>query len=329
MIGARARREINIWPGWVDALSSLIMVVIFVLMIFAVVQSLMQNAILNREDALGSLNDRIAELAEALAIEQARAEELREERDTLELRLTRVETALAETEAQSRRLAGELDAERRAASTSQARITLLTTELETVRAELNRLNAALEASEEREAQRSAQIVDLTDRLNKALASKVEELALYRSEFFGRVREVLGDRPEIRTVGDRFVLQSEVLFESGQASLSPGGQERLERLAATLREVVAEIPDDIDWVLRVDGHTDSVPIATAAFPSNWELSAARAISVVKFLIGQGIPAERLVAAGFGEFQPIADGETAEDLARNRRIELKFDQRATGS
>jgi len=159
----------------------------------------------------------------------------------------------------------------------------------------------------------------------ALIDKVEEMASYRSEFFGRLREVIGDRNEIRIVGDRFVLQSEVLFESGSAELEPEGRERLARIADTLLEIAETIPDDIDWILRVDGHTDMVPINTRDFPSNWELSAARAISVVEFLISQGIPPHRLAATGFGQYHPLVDGTDPESLRVNRRIEIKLDQR----
>src|SRR3546814_2610225 len=166
---------------------------------------------------------------------------------------------------------------------------------------------------------------LGKRLNVALASKVQELARYRSEFFGRLREILGSREDIRIVGDRFVFQSEILFASGSATIEQDGRPQLARLAGTLKEIAADIPDDIDWVLRVDGHTDRRPIDTLAFPSNWELSTARAVSVVKFLIEQGIPPARLVAAGFGEFQPLDTGNDEIAYRRNRRIEFKLTER----
>jgi chemotaxis protein MotB len=163
------------------------------------------------------------------------------------------------------------------------------------------------------------------RLNAALASKVQDLARYRSEFFGRLRKVLGDRRDIQIVGDRFVFQSEVLFASGSDSLAEGGKVQLAHLATTLKEIAEGIPDDINWVLRVDGHTDRVPISTARFPSNWELSTARAISVVKYLISQGIPPHRFAATGFGEFQPLDERDDEIAYRRNRRIEMKLDQR----
>ena len=194
-----------------------------------------------------------------------------------------------------------------------------------LRKQVARLNTALEASEAASKAQKAEIVNLGKRLNAALASKVQELARYRSEFFGRLRQVLGNRRDIRVVGDRFVFQSEVLFGSGSAEIGENGKRQLTQLAQTLKSISAKIPKDLDWVLRVDGHTDHVPIKTAAFPSNWELSTARAISVVKFLISRGIPARNLAAAGFGEFRPL-DARTDEiAYRRNRRIELKLDQR----
>jgi chemotaxis protein MotB len=170
-----------------------------------------------------------------------------------------------------------------------------------------------------------QIADLGRRLNVALANKVQELASYRSEFFGRLREILGNRPDIRIVGDRFVFQSEVLFTPGSADLGPEAKSELDLLAGALRDVAAKIPPEIPWVLRVDGHTDKRPISTPQFPSNWELSTARAIAVTKYLISQGIPPSRLAAAGFGEFQPIDTAEGEDAFRKNRRIEFKLTER----
>jgi chemotaxis protein MotB len=170
-----------------------------------------------------------------------------------------------------------------------------------------------------------QIADLGRQLNLALADKVNELARYRSNFFGKLREILGNRDDIVIVGDRFVVPSELLFPSGSADLQPAGKLQLDRLAQTLREVVAEIPSDIDWVLRIDGHTDKRPISTARFPSNWELSSARAIAIVKHLVTAGIPARHLAANGFGEFHPLDPGDSEAALARNRRIEIQLTNR----
>ncbi len=180
-------------------------------------------------------------------------------------------------------------------------------------------------SEKRDKQSQAQIADLGQRLNVALAKRVQELSQYRSTFFGELKKSLGDRDDIQVVGDRFVFQSEIFFESGSADLTAAGLAELDKLAIALQQLEARIPKELNWVLRIDGHTDIRPIATPTFRSNWELSSSRAISVVKYLIGHGVPAYRLVAAGFGEFQPFGNGNTEADLRRNRRIELKLTER----
>ena len=218
-----------------------------------------------------------------------------------------------------------LIAEKDISKSARAQIALLNQQMSALRRQLANLEQALEASEELSKGQKAQIVNLGKRLNAALASKLQELSRYRSEFFGRLREVLGRQQGIRVVGDRFVLQSEVLFDTGSAEIGKPGQEQLAALAATLRNIAEKIPVGIDWVLRVDGHTDSDPISTVRFPSNWELSSARAIAVVQSLITNGLPPNRLVAAGFGKFQPIDQKTDEIAKRRNRRIELKLTQR----
>jgi chemotaxis protein MotB len=215
--------------------------------------------------------------------------------------------------------------ERRLSAEAQAQAALMSQQLQEMQQELAKLSAALDASDKLSAEQKAQISDLGRRMNRALAGKVQELQRYRSEFFGRLRDVLGSRPGVSVVGDRFVFQSEVLFASGSAEIGVEGQRQLVQLAQTLLEISRQIPADVNWILRVDGHTDTVPISTSVFPSNWELSNARAVAVVKFLIAQGVPAERLAAAGFGEFQPLERASTPSARAKNRRIELKLDQR----
>ncbi|KAA5607669.1 peptidoglycan -binding protein [Roseospira marina] len=239
-------------------------------------------------------------------------------RSQLEARIRDMDATLGETE-------GALADQERISEQARAQAALLNEQLKRVRAELARLGDLLDAREvEAEAQR-ATIANLGERLNTALASRVQELQRYRSEFFGRLREVLGDREGIRVEGDRFVFQSEVLFGVGEATLGPAGRDDLAHLADTLMSIAQQFPAEIDWILRVDGHTDKRPIHTAAFANNWELSTARAISVVRFLIDQGVPPARLAAAGFAEYRPVAEGDTEEAYARNRRIELKLDQR----
>ena len=208
---------------------------------------------------------------------------------------------------------------------SRAEAALLNDQIQALNDQIAELNSLLETYEARDKAQQAQIVDLGKRLNVALAGKVQELARYRSEFFGKLREILGNRSDIRIVGDRFVFQSEVLFGKGEAELGPAGKFQLIDFANTLNEIAARIPDDIDWVLQVNGHTDKDPISTAQFPSNWELSTARAISVVKFLESRGVDPKRMSAAGFAEYQPLDEGTSPDAYKRNRRIEMKFTNR----
>ncbi|MCE2491434.1 MAG: peptidoglycan -binding protein [Alphaproteobacteria bacterium] len=435
------RRSDNIWPGFVDALATLLLVIIFVLAVFMITHFLLSQALTGRDEALQRLNRQLAEISELLALERRSNEDLRlnvaqlsaslqkstrerdqlaldldeaesrraaavetvaADRETIEAQLGEIErlkrdiaaltsvrndleqqvgelaeslddsealatrlreesNALAarlrdESKALEARLADErertllaqrdledrelrlaelqrlynentdsLSREKDLSAEARAQVALLNQQLSAVRQQLVRLNAALEAAEAKDEEQEAVIADLGKRLNVALAQKVEELSRYRSEFFGRLREVLGDRRDIRVVGDRFVFQSEVLFASGSAEIGISGQQQLAHLARTLMEIAKSIPPEISWVLRVDGHTDVIPISTPRFPSNWELSTARAVSVVKFLVDQGIPPARLAAAGFGEFQPLDARADEIGHRRNRRIELKLTER----
>jgi chemotaxis protein MotB len=260
--------------------------------------------------------------AEAKAADAAgKADDLQKEIERQRAELTRLAASLAAANQEKGRLFGDLSEQEKLSAEQKAAVVRLTVELAGLKDELARLNAALDASETKAKEQQAQIVDLGQKLNRALASKVEELARYRSEFFGKLREALAGQRDVQIVGDRFVFQSEVLFPSGSAQLQAGGEKQLARVAQRLIDIASRIPKSINWVLQVDGHTDDKPINSPLYPSNWELSAARAIAVVKFLHDQGIPNERLVAAGYGEFQPISTTE----LARNRRIELKLTSR----
>lgn len=395
MSRSAARRTLNVWPGWVDALSTLVMVIIFVLMVFVIAQTYLSAALSGREQALHRLTQQVAELADLLALERRANTDLRanigeisaelqasiKARDELDDRLTVIigeRDALAaslaesnartqETTEEQQKRAKELEeaykvieadrakvqallsdiavleslrdeltkklsaaeetvaSEKDISSEAQLQVSLLNRQILALREQLSQLAAALEIAETKTQEQEVQIADLGRRLNLALASKVEELARYRSEFFGRLREVLGERPDIRVVGDRFVFQSEVLFPSGSAELEQQGRQQLDQLATTLIDISKTIPPEIDWVLRIDGHTDKNPIRTVEFPSNWELSAKRAINVVRYLEARGVPANRLAAAGFAEFRPLEPGEAPEVYRRNRRIELKLDQR----
>tara|TARA_R100000005_G_C5004009_1_gene212946 strand:+ start:15072 stop:16433 length:1362 start_codon:yes stop_codon:yes gene_type:complete len=274
--------------------------------------------IAERDVEIGNLRDRSKELESRLAEQEERTNLAQKDIEERETRLAELQTLYLQTQ-------DKLTEEEELSAAATAQVTALNAQINALRAELAKLNQLLDASETRDIEQKAQIADLGKRLNQALAAKVQELQQYRSEFFGKLREVLKNRPGISIVGDRFVFQSEVLFDAGSAELGPAGREDMAKFAATLREISQDIPDDIDWILRVDGHTDKQPINTLRFPSNWELSTARAVSVTKFLISQGIPPSRLAATGFGEFQPIDPRDDEIGYLRNRRIELKLTER----
>jgi chemotaxis protein MotB len=408
-LARRSQRSTNIWPGFVDALATLLMVIIFLLMVFVLAQFFLGEALSGRDAALRKLQTQISDMSNLLSLERKANDDMRlnvaqlsEElqasvimRDDLNTSLSvmtdRAKAAEDQTESLSNRLAdafgvieadketieskiqelvklandiaalkalreemeseitemmSKLDAkdkallakdkalqdkdksiakERNIAESARAQIALANRQMAALRDQLDRISQALEIAEQKAEDQGVKISTLGKRLNSALASKVQELSRYRSEFFGRLREVLGNQQGIRVVGDRFVFQSEVLFASASAELGEEGKVQLTQLATTLREITTRIPDDIDWILRIDGHTDSIPISNWKFPSNWELSTARAISVVKFLIQEGISADRLAAAGFGEFRPLDSAQDEVANRRNRRIEMKMTQR----
>jgi len=340
---ARGRRRssagADYWPGFVDAMATLLLVVTFLLSLFMVVQYYVTQESSGKDNALARLNRQIAQLTELLALERSAKQALEDNVISLSATLegekaetTRLQGLLGsqgdKTEAAKDRastLAGQLDDQKKLSAQALARVELLNQQLAALRRQIAALETALEASESRDKESQTRIADLGKRLNVALARKVQELARYRSDFFGRLRTILGDRENIRVEGDRFVFQAEVLFPSGSAELNPEGLDQVDTIASALKQVAREIPDDINWVLRVDGHTDSRPIQTPEFASNWELSSARSISVVQRLIAQGVPPNRLVAAGFGEYQPLDRNETDDGYRRNRRIELKLTER----
>lgn len=418
----RTRYTIDIWPGFVDALASILMVFIFMLLIFVLAQFFLTDTLEGRNQALSQLSQGINQLFDVLSLERKKSTELQDsvdalssrleatltERDSLAIELTnateRAESAVSQanelrakltdalqtitgdkeqieqqlgkinalqgdvvalerlraqledqiaglnatlkqrdneisaakqqTQSVNERLAearestysvqAALTEQQGLTSKAEAKITLLNSQIVALRKQLSELSSVLALSKATVADQKVEITELGQRLNIALSNKVQELSRYRSEFFGRLREVLGQRSDIQIVGDRFVLQSELLFTSGAAELGPAGKEQLSELADTLKEIAEDIPADIEWILSVAGHTDRRPIRTAQFPSNWELSTARALSIVNYLIGQGIAPDRLSAAGFGEFHPVDPGNTADAYRRNRRIEIKLTQ-----
>jgi chemotaxis protein MotB len=270
------------------------------------------------------LEDEIARMRASLAGVEAERDRLRAGADA-GLGVASAQSQLAEAQGKITTLSGSLDTEKSVSARALAQVEILNQQIAALRRQLAALEATLDASEKKDKESQSRIADLGQRLNVALAQRVQELSRYRSDFFGRLREILGNRPDIRVVGDRFVFQSEVFFDSGQAILSPEGRVELDKLASALLDLDKKIPGEIAWVLRVDGHTDVRPIASLQFPSNWALSAARAISVVQYLISKGVSPQRLVAAGFGEFQPLDPGATEEAFRRNRRLELKLTER----
>ena len=408
------------WPGYVDALSTLLMVIIFVLLVFVLAQAFLSVALSGREKALEQLGKEMAEISNMLALEKgqnadlqlslatltkdlaaaqskndnltallnaagqtataatAERDQLRAERDRLNAQLADANSQLKSAQSRTQALQGqatenlrqqdretaaqlanqvralqalrdelerkaqdaavrattaeergravaiELAEEKTLSQSQRAQVALLNQQIEQVRLQLAGLAKALDASEASAKDKDVQIADLGQRLNVALARKVEELQRYRSEFFGRLSTVLAGRPGISVVGDRFVFQSEVLFPGGSADLSPAGQDQLRQLATTLKDIAKTIPPEVNWLLRVDGHADHQPV-TGKFASNWELSSSRAITVVKMLIEQGIQADRLAAAGFADNQPLDPANTPAAFARNRRIELRLTDR----
>ena len=420
-------QETNIWPGFVDALAALLMVIIFVLMIFIVAQFYLTQLLSGRDDDLAKLQGQILELGELLSIERTTNAKLANnidrlneslviattkqetlnskiseliilneslggqvniltaERDTLDKNLKLSQSSLAmsqsdlegalqqlkniETELEAKALQNkqtkkELDETRKLSLLMQSDLdeardllqkiivklskeklhlvnlkelnkelnskystttNQLNAQILALKREMMSLNDILKKSEMENELKNVKIVDLGRKLNRALASRVQELAKFRSEFFGRLQDVLKNRRDIRTVGDRFVFQSEVLFASGASDIATAGKKELAQLAKTLNSIAPNIPKKINWILQIEGHTDHIPISNKRFQNNWELSAARAISVVEFLIGQGVPADRLSAAGYGEFQPLDKRRDEIGNRRNRRIEMKLTQR----
>jgi chemotaxis protein MotB len=342
----RNRSNINVWPGYVDALSALLMLVIFMLLVYVVSQLYLSQTLSDRNSELARLHQQLDDISQLLGLEkdktetleqqmlsiqsdfsdsQARNEDLQERLETSRNQLMR---QTAEADARAERLASmnqELDSKNELSDSQQAMIMRLSNQIAALRGQLRQITAALKLQKEVTAEKEDKLDNVTQRLNTLLAERVNELEQYQSEFFSRLRNILAANENIRIVGDRFLLPSELLFASGSAQLGPEGKRELDKLAGVLLNVVKTIPKDLDWILRIDGHTDIIPINTPQFPSNWELSTARAVAVVRYLADQGVPEKRMVAAGFGEFFPVAEGTTPEALQANRRIEIKLTDR----
>ena len=327
------------WPAYVDVLSTLLLVVTLLMSIFMIAQYFSAQEATGKDSALQRLTQQISELTSLLSLEKGKSQSAQDE-------LAALQASLASVKAENEKLAGaglgaderaktaagqiagltaDLDKQKNISAEALSKVDLLNQQLVALRRQIAALNDALEASEKKGAESDKTIKDLGARLNTALAQQVQELKRYRSDFFGRLRELLKNRKDIRVVGDRFVFESEVLFASGSATLTPEGMAAMDQIAEAIVELQKEIPPDIDWALQINGHTDARPISKADFPSNWELSTARASSVVKYLISRGVPAGRLVAAGYAEFQPVDNGNSEEAYQKNRRIELKLTSR----
>jgi len=343
---ARLRRGesgMNYWPGFVDALSTLILSIIFILTVFVVVQFYLQQEVAGKDTALTRLNAQVAELTELLSLEksgkakmedqlaqlQATLAAAQSDRDKFKSEAASASAAAGAAQGKVAELSGQVEGQKKISANALAQVEVLNQQIAALRRQLSAIQQALDISEQKDKEAQARISDLGQRLNLAMAQKVQELnkelTTYRSDFFGKLKQILGNRPDVRVVGDRFVLQSEVFFDTNKADLKPEATAELDKVAGALVELEKQIPADIPWVLRVDGHTDARPITGGQFKSNWELSAARAVAVVKYLISKGVTPQRLVAAGFGEFQPIDPGTTEDAYRRNRRIEFKLTER----
>lgn len=422
-IAKRSQREFNVWPGYVDALSALLMVVIFLVLIFSIAQFLLSQVLSGQESELALLQRKVNDLTTQLGLEDRRNRELtatitelsftvntltdtkamlddtvaemaagaRQDRAQIEQQLlmmgslqedidalrqlrreledrvggmtaalqssqneigmlrdrskalearmadARERTLLAQETIQHKdiriqalsALIGEqeqaLAEERRLSANARGQIAQLNQSIAALKARLEQVSRALDLAQGENTSKDTEIKDLGKRLNLALARRVSDLEAYRSEFFGRLRTVLGDNPLIRIEGDRFVFQAELLFATGSAELGTAGIHHLTQLAATLGDLAGRIPPEINWILRIDGHTDRVPVTSGRFPSNWELSTARAVSVVRFLSSQGIPETHMAAAGFSKFHPLDPADTPAAYRKNRRIEIKLTAR----
>jgi chemotaxis protein MotB len=337
--GRRGGEGMNYWPGFVDALSTLILSIIFILTVFVVVQFYLQQEVAGKDTALNRLNLQIAELTELLSMEKSGKSSMEDQLAQLRASLATAESdrdkfkgiaegagaGLSAAQGQANTLATSLEGEKKISARALAQVEVLNQQIAALRRQLAAIEASLAATEQKDKESQARIADLGSRLNLALAARVQELTKFRSDFFGKLREILGNRPDVRIVGDRFVLQSEVFFDVGKAELLPTARTELDKVGEALAGLEKQIPADIAWVLRVDGHTDVRPISGGVFKSNWDLSAARAIAVVQYLIGKGVSPQHLVAAGFGEFQPIDVTKTEDAYKRNRRIEFKLTER----
>jgi chemotaxis protein MotB len=332
LVRGRRLEPVNYWPGFVDALSTMLLVIIFLLSVFMLSQYFLSREVTGKDTALDKLNRQIEELTTLLAMERTQSGADQDQITKLSATLDQAKKDKTDLEAGAGAGAGRegqavaaLDSQKQISERALAQVEVLNQQITALRRQLAALQDALSISQTSEKDSQEKISDLGSKLNIALAQKVQELAKYRSDFFGRLRQILGSRPDISVVGDRFVFQSSVLFDTGKADLSGAGKQSIDHLASAVLDLEREIPPDIPWILRIDGHTDSRPVTGSAFKSNWELSAARAIAVAQYLVSKGVDPHVLAATGFGEYQPIDAGTSEDAYQRNRRIELKLTER----
>ena len=369
------RRHVDYtWPGFVDALSSLLMVIIFVLMIFVLSQFFLSQKMNGQDEALVKLKTNLIELSELLSIERNVTIELTSSLTSFENKINIIQSKLEQEKIKNDNNKQKLQEKEKTIRLSKLKISELeeilnkkieevlnskntiinlennlqkrkseveikTDTLKANKEEINKLTAAsiqlrnklsqiqtlLTAYKAKDKKDNVKTLNIGKDLNSALARRVEELQKFKSEFFGRVKELIKDHPEIRIVGDRFVFQSEVLFSIGSVEIGPKGQLEMINLASTLVEIEKSLPTDIDWILQIEGHTDNLPVKEGqTYKDNWELSTKRALSVLRFLIKQGINPNRLSASGYGSFQPIDINNNANARKKNRRIEMTITQ-----
>ena len=277
----RSNSSADYWPGFVDAMATLLLVMTFLLSVFMLTNFFVSQEVSGKDTALQRLTRQITQLTELLSLEQTKKQKLEDSIASLSASLgdlgwrkvpsARPHSVLkaASQNQPMRRFLGfqvRWTIKRKISTGALAKVELLNHQMAALRRQLAAINASLDAAQAREGKNKTRIADLGKRLNIALARKVQELSRYRSEFFGRLRQVLGDRDDIRVVGDRFVFQSEVLFSAGSAELNPLAAIQLNQFAQALVSLEGEIPEEINWILRVDGHTDATPIQTRNFPA---------------------------------------------------------------
>ena len=345
--------EVNIWPGFVDVLGTLLIVTIFTVLISTVTQIYFNDQLEIKRGEISSLDNQITNLANQLSLLNTEKKKIDKSFATLTIEykdLNKKKNKLDEELSKSQynlkikdkeleqiinersSLLGKIQKQNEdlkdlseVKEKNSLEIFELNRNVEKLNNRLEELSKLLISAEEEDRKKKIKIENLGKKLNQALAGKLQELSEYQSIFFKKIKEALGDRKDIKVEGDRFIFPSEIFFESGSDIIQTEGIKKLSDIAKSLNEISEKIPSKIDWVLRIDGHTDKIPINNEKFNSNWHLSSSRAINIVKLLIENGISPNRLVAAGFGEHSPLISQENEEAYKKNRRIEIKLTRR----